>query len=34
MEFCFDKGLSPIVCSGLHSCRANNVKITPQIGGQ
>jgi ribonuclease T2 len=34
MEFCFDKGLSPIACSGLRTCRANNVKITPQISSQ
>jgi ribonuclease T2 len=34
MEFCFDKNLSPIACSGLRTCRANNVKITPQTGGE
>jgi ribonuclease T2 len=34
MEFCFDKSLSPIACSGLRTCRANNVKITPQMGSE
>ncbi len=29
IEACFSKDLRPIACQGLHSCRANVVKITP-----
>lgn len=29
IEACFDKGLHPIACRGLRTCRANSVKITP-----
>jgi ribonuclease T2 len=29
IEACFSKDLHPIVCQGLHTCRANSVKITP-----
>jgi ribonuclease T2 len=29
VEACFSKDLKPIVCQGLHTCRANSVKITP-----
>jgi len=32
IELCFDKNIKPIACSGLRTCRANNVKITPQTG--
>jgi ribonuclease T2 len=31
IEICFDKNLQPRACSGLRTCRANAVKITPQI---
>ena len=30
MQFCLDKNLNPIACSGIRTCRANQVKITPQ----
>jgi ribonuclease T2 len=30
IEVCFDKKLQPMACSGIRTCRANNVKITPQ----
>jgi ribonuclease T2 len=30
IEVCFDKSLNPRACSGLRTCRANTVKITPQ----
>jgi ribonuclease T2 len=29
IEACFSKDLKPIACQGLHTCRANAVKITP-----
>jgi ribonuclease T2 len=29
LEVCLDKSLQPIACSGLHSCRANTVRIPP-----
>jgi ribonuclease T2 len=29
VEVCLDKGLHPTACSGLRSCRANTVRITP-----
>ena len=29
IEACFSKDLKPIACQGLHTCRANSVKITP-----
>jgi len=29
IEACFSKDLKPIVCQGLRTCRANEVKITP-----
>ena len=32
IEICFDKNLQPRACSGLRTCRANVVKITPQTG--
>lgn len=28
-EVCLDKNFSPIACSGVRSCRANSVRITP-----
>ena len=31
IEVCFDRDLNPRACSGLRTCRANAVKITPQI---
>jgi ribonuclease T2 len=34
IEICFDKNLQPRACSGLRTCHANAVKITPQINGQ
>ena len=30
IEVCFDKHLNPIACTGIRTCRANNVKITPR----
>jgi ribonuclease T2 len=30
MQFCLDKNLNPIACSGVKTCRANVVKVTPQ----
>jgi ribonuclease T2 len=30
VEVCFDKGLRPQPCQGVHSCRANVVKIAPR----
>jgi ribonuclease T2 len=30
IEVCLDKSLKPIACSGIRTCRANTVKITPQ----
>jgi len=32
IEVCFDKKLQPMACSGIRTCRANAVKITPQTG--
>jgi ribonuclease T2 len=32
IEVCFDKDLNPIACTGIRTCRANVVKITPQTG--
>jgi ribonuclease T2 len=29
VEVCLDKSLHPVACSGVRSCRANTVKITP-----
>jgi len=29
IEVCLDKNLSPVACSGVHSCRARTVKIPP-----
>jgi ribonuclease T2 len=29
VEVCLDKSLQPIACSGVHSCRANTVRIPP-----
>lgn len=29
IEVCLDKNLQPMACSGLHSCRANTIKIPP-----
>lgn len=29
VEVCLDKGLHPVACSGVHSCRANAVRIPP-----
>ena len=29
VEICMDKGLHPIPCSGIRSCRANTVRIPP-----
>jgi ribonuclease T2 len=29
VEVCLDKGLKPIPCSGIRSCRANTVRIPP-----
>jgi ribonuclease T2 len=31
IEVCFDKNLQPRACSGIRSCHANAVKITPQV---
>jgi ribonuclease T2 len=31
IEICFDKNLNPRACSGLRTCHANVVKITPQV---
>lgn len=33
VEVCMSKDLQPEACSGVRSCRANAVKITPQRGG-
>jgi ribonuclease T2 len=30
IEVCLDKNLNPIACTGIRTCRANNVKITPR----
>lgn len=30
VEVCFDKSLNPIACSGIRTCHANAVKITPR----
>jgi ribonuclease T2 len=32
VQVCLSKGLAPIACQGIRSCRANVVKITPQGG--
>jgi ribonuclease T2 len=34
IEVCFDKSFNPIACSGIRTCRANAVKITPQNAGR
>ncbi len=32
VEVCFDRNLSAVSCSGVRSCRANSVRITPPGG--
>ena len=29
VEICLDKGLHPVPCTGIRSCRANTVRIPP-----